>query len=102
MIEIDDAAIDADLRRSFDAINLERAEAGTEIWQALLDHAGRPLNWSGRFDPGQRERPGCVTRPRQGRSPCRPGAWRQLEVTVHGVRAVRAAASRSTTLIVAR
>jgi hypothetical protein len=51
MIEIDEAAIDADVRRSFAAINLERAEAGAEIWQAFLDHAGRPLNWGAHFDP---------------------------------------------------
>jgi hypothetical protein len=51
MIEIPEAAIDADVRRSFDAINLERAEAGTEIWQAFLDHAGRSLNWGTHFDP---------------------------------------------------
>jgi hypothetical protein len=53
MIEIDQAAIDADVRRSFDAINLKRAEAETQIWQAFLYHAGRPLSWCTHFDPNR-------------------------------------------------
>jgi hypothetical protein len=50
MIEIDEDAIDADVRRSLDGIDLKHADAGARIWQGYLDHAGRPLNWSTHFD----------------------------------------------------
>src|SRR5690348_7347515 len=50
MIEIDEVAIDADIRRSLDGIDLQRIDASARVWQGFLIHAGQRLNWGAHFD----------------------------------------------------
>jgi hypothetical protein len=49
-MEIDEHAIDADIRGRVEGIDLERSDAAAKIWALFLEHARRPLNWGEHFD----------------------------------------------------
>src|SRR4051794_10660047 len=48
-MEIDERAIDADLRDRVDGIDLERGDAAALIWARFLEHARRPLDFGEHF-----------------------------------------------------
>jgi hypothetical protein len=48
--EIDEDAIEADLRSRVDDIDLERSDAAALVWTDFLEHARRPLNFGEHFD----------------------------------------------------
>jgi hypothetical protein len=49
-MEIDERAIDADLRGRVGDIDLERSDAAALVWARFLEHARRPLNFGDHFD----------------------------------------------------
>ena len=48
-MEIDELAIDADLRDRVGHIDLERNDAAALVWSRFLEHARRPLNFGEHF-----------------------------------------------------
>jgi hypothetical protein len=49
-LELDDAAIDADLRRFVAGIDLAAPGAPGRVWEAFVRYAGRPLAFGATFD----------------------------------------------------